>query len=106
MTDTYDVLIIGSGIMGTSIAFELSKKGYRTLTIDKQPEAGLGSTSSTCAIIRTTYSTMQGTAIAYDSYFSWKNGAACLPDWKISRGSAAPLPMPSGSICGPLPENM
>lgn len=73
MSETYDVVIIGSGIMGASIAFELGKKGYKTLNIDKLPEAGLGSTANTCAIIRTTYSTLEGTAIAYDSYFSWKN---------------------------------
>lgn len=73
MSANYDALIIGSGIMGTSIAFELSKRGYKTLAIDKLPEAGLGSTSSTCALIRTAYSTLEGTAIAYDSFFSWKN---------------------------------
>ena len=73
MSENCDVLIIGSGIMGTSIAFELGKMGYKTLNIDKLPAAGLGSTSNTCAIIRTTYSTLEGTAIAYDSSFSWKN---------------------------------
>ncbi|THB80978.1 MAG: FAD-binding oxidoreductase [Desulfobacteraceae bacterium] len=35
--------------------------------------AGLGSTANTCAIIRTHYSTLEGAALAYDSYFSWKN---------------------------------
>ena len=73
MSGNYDVLIIGSGILGVSIAFELSKLGYRTLNIDKLPAAGFGSTSNTCAIIRTTYSTLAGTAIAYESLFSWKN---------------------------------
>ncbi|MCG8618544.1 MAG: FAD-binding oxidoreductase [Desulfobacterales bacterium] len=72
MRNTYDAIIIGAGIMGASIAFELSKKGYKTLNLDKLQEAGLGSTSNTCALIRTTYSTLEGTAIAYDSYFSWK----------------------------------
>ncbi|THB76793.1 MAG: FAD-binding oxidoreductase [Desulfobacteraceae bacterium] len=73
MPETCDALIIGSGITGASIAFELSKMGYRTLNVDKLSGAGLGSTSNTCAIIRTTYSTLEGTAIAYDSYFSWRN---------------------------------
>lgn len=73
MSKKYDILIIGAGITGASIAFELSKLGYKTLNIDKLSGAGLGSTSNTCAIIRTHYSTLEGTAIAYDSYFSWKN---------------------------------
>ncbi|MEW5723224.1 MAG: FAD-dependent oxidoreductase [Thermodesulfobacteriota bacterium] len=75
MTRKYDALIIGAGICGTAIAYELSKKGYKTLNLDKQPAAGHGSTSNTCAIIRTHYSTVEGTALAWDSYFYWK-------DWK------------------------
>ena len=73
MSEKYDALIIGSGITGASIAFELSKLGYSTVNIDKLSAAGLGSTSNTCAIIRTTYSTLAGTALAYDSYFYWKD---------------------------------
>lgn len=73
MSEQCDVLIIGAGIIGTSIAFELCKKGYKTLNVDKLPAAGHGSTSNTCAIIRTHYSTLQGTALAYDGFFYWKN---------------------------------
>ena len=70
-----DAVIIGAGIMGTAIAFELGKRGYKPLVLDKLPAAGYGSTSNTCAIIRTHYSTLEGTAIAYEGYFYWK-------DWK------------------------
>ena len=73
MSEKCDALIIGAGIIGTSIAFELCKKGYKTLNVDKLPAAGHGSTSNTCAIIRTHYSTLQGTALAYDGFFYWKN---------------------------------
>ncbi len=72
MTPSYDTVIIGAGISGAAIAFELSKRGYRTINVDQLEAAGRGSTSNTCAIIRTHYSTLEGTAIAYDSYFSWK----------------------------------
>jgi len=73
MQHTYDAIIIGAGISGAAIAFELSKKGYKTINVDKLEAAGYGSTANTCAIIRTHYSTLEGTAIAYDSYFDWKN---------------------------------
>jgi sarcosine oxidase subunit beta len=72
MPENYDAIIIGAGIIGTSVAFELCKLGYSTVNIDKLPAAGNGSTSNTCAIIRTHYSTLEGTALAYDSYFYWK----------------------------------
>ena len=72
MNKSYDAIIIGAGIIGASIAFELSKKGYRTLNVDKLGVAGAGSTINTCAIIRTHYSTLEGTAMAYESYLHWK----------------------------------
>jgi len=71
MAQTYDAVIIGAGIIGAAIAFELSKRGHRTLNVDMLPAAGYGSTSSSCAIIRVHYSTLDGTALAYDGYFDW-----------------------------------
>ena len=41
--------------------------------MDQLAAAGHGSTSSSCAIIRTHYSTLEGTAIANNSWFDWKN---------------------------------
>lgn len=78
MTKQHDQIIIGAGITGASIAYELAKKGYRPLVVDKLPAAGCGSTSSTCAIIRTHYSTLEGTAVAYESSFFWNNWAKYL----------------------------
>ena len=71
MTQKYDAVIIGAGIMGTSIAFELSKKGWKTLNIDKLQASGYGSTANTCAVIRVHYSTLDGTAVAYESFKYW-----------------------------------
>ena len=67
----YDTIIIGSGIIGCSIAFELSKKGLKTLNVDKLSASGNGSTSNSCAVVRVHYSTVDGTALAYESYKYW-----------------------------------
>ena len=64
--------------MGAAIAFELAKKGCRTLNVDKLSAAGDGSTGSTCAIVRTHYSTWDGTALAYESYHHWKDWESYL----------------------------
>ena len=72
MTQRYDAIIIGSGIIGCSIAYELSKKGWRTLNIDKLEASGHGSTANTCAVTRVHYSTIEGTALAYESYKYWE----------------------------------
>ena len=69
----YDVIIIGSGVIGAAMGFELTKAGFKTLNIDKNHDAGTGSTSASCAIIRVHYSTMDGSALAYEGYFDWKN---------------------------------
>ncbi len=76
--NTYDVVIVGAGIIGAAIGYELSKKGRRTLNIDMLPAAGYGSTSNSCAIIRLYYSTLDGCAMAYDGYHYWKEWANYL----------------------------
>ena len=49
MKSQTDVIIIGAGIIGCAIAYEMSKQGYRTLNIDKLSAAGAGSTINSSA---------------------------------------------------------
>ena len=72
MADRYDAIIIGAGIIGVCIGLELSRRGWRTLNIDRLPTAGYGSTSSSSAIVRTFYSTETGTALAWEGLHAWK----------------------------------
>ena len=78
MSKNYDAIVIGAGIIGCCVAFELAKKGYKTLNVDKLPEAGSGSTSNSCAVIRLHYSTPAGVAMARESYFYWLDWEAYL----------------------------
>lgn len=75
MTDSYDAIIIGAGVIGACTAFEMAKKGWKTLNIDRNPSAGYGSTSASCAIIRTYYSVIDTCALAYEGWFYWKDWA-------------------------------
>ena len=68
-----EVVIIGAGIIGTAIAFELSKRGYPTLNVDKLPAAGYGPTSNSCAIVRGHYSSREGVAMANESFAAWRD---------------------------------
>ncbi len=52
--------------------------GHRTLSLDRNAEAGHGSTSGSCAIIRVHYSTLDGTAFAYEGYHYWRDWADYL----------------------------
>jgi sarcosine oxidase subunit beta len=69
----YDAIIIGAGVIGANLGFELSKAGYKTLNIDKLPTAGYGSTANSCAIVRTHYSTWPGVAMAFEGFHYWKD---------------------------------
>ena len=73
MADNYDAIIIGAGVIGTATAFELAKLGFKTLSVDANAEAGHGSTSGSCAVIRVHYSTVAGTALAWEAYHYWRD---------------------------------
>jgi sarcosine oxidase subunit beta len=70
---SYDAIIIGAGIIGANLGFEMSKAGFKTLNIDKLPAAGYGSTANSCAIVRCHYSTWPGVAMAYEGFHFWKD---------------------------------
>lgn len=73
MNKKFDAIIIGAGVIGCAVAFELVKRGFKTLNIDKLPEAGFGSTSNSCALIRFFYSTYDGVALSFEGYHYWKD---------------------------------
>jgi sarcosine oxidase subunit beta len=78
MSDTFDAIIIGTGVIGSAIAFEMAKAGRKTLSIDRNTQAGHGSTAGSCAIIRMHYSTFDGTAFAWEGYHYWRDWADYL----------------------------
>ncbi len=78
MGQKVDAIIIGAGVIGTATAFELGKRGYKTLNIDALPSAGYGPTSNSCAIVRAHYSSFDGVAMAYEGFFYWKGWADYL----------------------------
>jgi len=78
MTQTADAIIIGTGVIGTATAFELAKRGYKTLSLDRNTAIGQGSTAGSCAIIRMHYSTFDGTAFAWEGYHYWRDWADYL----------------------------
>lgn len=73
-----DVVIIGAGVIGSALAYELSRRGHRTLNVDSLPAAGYGSTSYSSAIVRFSYSTLQGVAMAWEALHYWRNWSTYL----------------------------
>jgi sarcosine oxidase subunit beta len=78
MAMRFDAVIIGAGVIGAAVGLELARRGRRTLNVDALPAAGYGSTSGSAAVIRVYYSTLHGTALAYEGYHYWKRWAEHL----------------------------
>jgi len=74
-----DVVIIGAGVIGSALAYELSRRGRSTLNLDVLPSAGYGSTSYSSAIVRFGYSTLSGVAMAWEGMHYWR-------DWRRHLG--------------------
>ena len=55
MSQTFDAIIIGAGIMGCSTAFQLAQRGLKVAVLEKG-SIGAGSTGKSSAIIRQHYS--------------------------------------------------
>ncbi|RSM75737.1 FAD-dependent oxidoreductase [Amycolatopsis sp. WAC 01375] len=73
-----DVVVIGAGVIGSSIALELARAGHRVLVLDRAPGAGQGSTSASSAIVRFNFSTTAGVATAWEAHFGWLDWAGHL----------------------------
>jgi len=70
-----DVIIVGAGIIGCSIALSLNRRGLRTLNLDKGSGAGSGSTCFSSGIIRTFYTARESAKFAWEGLHYWEEWA-------------------------------
>ena len=78
MTETADAVVVGAGAIGTAVALELCRLGYRTLSIDRLGAPGHGSTSDSASIVRTYSSTVEMAALAWEAVPTWTGWAEYL----------------------------
>ena len=90
---TSDVLVVGAGVIGSSIALELARAGCSVRVVDKGPGAGFGSTSASSALIRFNYSTPAGVATSWEA-------AQCWREWREHLGGRAAGPLATFHRCG------
>jgi len=77
MRDTADIVIVGAGIMGLSIAHQISRRDNSSIVIlDKAPNVGEGSTGASCAILRQRYTHPESVAAARDGLKANRNWSA------------------------------
>ncbi len=73
ISTTADAIVIGAGIVGAAVAYELARGGRDVVIVDRQPGPGLGSTSASSAIVRFHYSTFEGIATSWEAKFGWES---------------------------------
>lgn len=90
VAETADVVVIGAGVMGSSVALALACIGAKVVVVDKGGGIAQGSTSASSAIVRFNYSTFEGVALAWESYLCWTDWADHL-EVPAGTGAAAEL---------------
>jgi sarcosine oxidase subunit beta len=71
-TGRYDATVIGAGTHGTAIALELSRRGVRTVVVDRMAGPGDGSTGDSAAIVRGYATSPEMTVMSADAMAIWK----------------------------------
>lgn len=64
---TYDIAVIGCGIVGAACAFRLAQRGLRVLVLEAQAAAAMGSTAKSAAGIRVQFSDATNILLSWHS---------------------------------------
>lgn len=84
MSDSFDVAIIGGGIMGMSIAHQIRRRSDMSVVVlEKGVGLGEGSTGGSSAITRQRYTKIESVRVARDGNVIWRN-------WSEYVGAAEP----------------
>ena len=67
-----DVVVVGAGVVGASVALAMARRGRSVEVVDRGPGPGHGSTSASSAIVRFNYSTFAGVALSWDARAAWE----------------------------------
>jgi sarcosine oxidase, subunit beta len=75
MTQTYDAILIGAGVIGASLAFHLAERGLKTAILERRVSAS-GATGHSSGLVRMHYdlaAESELTFVSYKDYFSnWR----------------------------------
>ncbi|MGF6546740.1 NAD(P)/FAD-dependent oxidoreductase [Paraburkholderia youngii] len=84
--NTYDVVVIGAGVIGSSVAFHLQMLGAKNVLVLDRATIGAGTTSQSSGILRTHYSVKENVELARKSWSVFNNFANYVGDDEASCG--------------------
>jgi sarcosine oxidase subunit beta len=102
---TYDAIVIGAGVIGTSVAYHLARLGCTNVLVLDRTQIGAGTTSQSSGILRTHYSVIENVRLAQASWRIFNDFANYLGDDEASAGlvkSGYLIAAPEGPKLSPL----
>ena len=82
----YSAIVIGAGVIGTSVAYQLARLGAKQVLVLDRGAIGAGTTAQSSGILRTHYSVPQNVELALASWQVFQDFAAYLGDAEASAG--------------------
>jgi sarcosine oxidase subunit beta len=70
--------VVGAGVVGCAVGLELRRRGFDVTVVDKNGDAGHGSTSASCGIVRRFYSQPGMVAMAHEAAGIWAEWASWI----------------------------
>ncbi len=71
----FDVVVVGAGIIGASVAFRLAERGLRVLVLEKNPAPAMGSTGKSAAGVRVQFSEPANARLSWESIQEYRSFA-------------------------------
>lgn len=102
---TYDAIVIGAGVIGSSVAYHLARLGCTNVLVLDRTQIGAGTTSQSSGILRTHYSVIENVCLAQNSWNVFNDFATYLGDEEASAGMVKCgylIASPEGSKLAPL----
>jgi len=72
MSKNFDAILIGAGVVGTSIAFHLAERGIKPLVVERR-QVGFGATGSSSGLVRMHYDLELESHLAWVSFQYFRN---------------------------------
>lgn len=109
MSSHHDVIVIGAGVIGTSVAFHLAALGARDVLVLERDQVGAGTSAQSSGILRTHYSVIENVDLARRSWQAFDRFAEYVGDEEASAGLVRCgylIASPEGPKLAPLRESL
>ena len=84
--DHFDAIVIGAGVIGTSVAYHLARLGARKVLVLERSQIGSGTSTQSSGILRTHYSVIENVELARRSWSAFTHFNDYLGDEEAASG--------------------